>query len=64
MSFEIENYTMDLYYLLKESFKNFLFEYLITGGSLDNMPYLSYVLGVTIIEIPQNTLECITSSGK
>ena len=64
MSFEIENYTMDLHYLLKESFKNFLFEYLITGGSLDNMPYLSYVLGVTIIEIPKNTLECITSSGK
>ena len=64
MSFEIETHTMDLYYLLKESFKNLLFEYLITGRSFENMPYLSNVLVVTKIEIPKNTLECITSSGK
>ena len=35
------NHTMDLLYLLKENFKNLLFNLLITGGSLENLSYLS-----------------------
>ena len=32
--------TMDLLYLLKENFKNILFDLLITGRSFENLPYL------------------------
>ena len=35
------NYTMDLLYLLKENFKNSLFDLLITGKSFENLCYLS-----------------------
>ena len=35
---------MDLFCLLKESFKNLLFDPLITGRSFDKLPYLSSCL--------------------
>ena len=35
------NDTMDLLYLLKENFKNLLFDLLITGRSFENLSYLS-----------------------
>ena len=38
------NHTMDLFCLLKESFKNLLFDPLITGRSFDKLPYLSSCL--------------------
>ena len=34
------NYTMDFFYLLKENFKNLLFDLLITGRSFENLSYL------------------------
>ena len=38
------NHTMDLFCLLKESFKNLLFDPLITGRSFDKLSYLSSCL--------------------
>ena len=35
------NHTMDLLYLLKENFKNLLFDLLIIGRSFENLSYLS-----------------------
>ena len=35
------NYTMDLLYLLKENFKNSLFDLLVIGRSFENLCYLS-----------------------
>ena len=35
---------MDLLYLLKENFKNLLFDLLITGKSFENLSYLSSCL--------------------
>ena len=35
------NHTMDLFYLLKENFKNHLFDSLITGRNFENSSYLS-----------------------
>ena len=34
------NHTMDLFYLLKENFKNFLYDLLITGRNFENLSYL------------------------
>ena len=34
------NHAMDLFYLLKENFKNLLFDLLITGSSFENLSYL------------------------
>ena len=36
--------TMDLFFLLKENFKNILFDLLIMGRSFDNLSYLSSCL--------------------
>ena len=41
MSFVAGNITMDLFYLLKENFKNLLFDLLIARRSFKNFPYLS-----------------------
>ena len=38
------NHTMDLFYLLKENFKNLLFDLLIRGRSFENLPCLSSYL--------------------
>ena len=35
------NHTMNLFYLLKENFKNLIFNLLITGTSFENLSYLS-----------------------
>ena len=35
------NHTIDLFYLLKENFKNLLFGLLITGRGFENLSYLS-----------------------
>ena len=35
------NHTMDLFYLLKENFKNLQFDLLITGRDFENLSYLS-----------------------
>ena len=40
-SFLTGNHTMDLFYLLKENFKNLLFDLLTTGRSFENLSYLS-----------------------
>ena len=39
MSSLIGNHMMDLLYLLKENFKNLLFDLLITGRSFENLSY-------------------------
>ena len=41
MSSVTENHIMDLFYLLKENFKNPLFDSLITLRTLDNLSYVS-----------------------
>ena len=41
MSYSTVNHTMDLFYLLKEGFKNLLFDLLITGRSFEDLSYLS-----------------------
>ena len=44
MSSVAGNYTMDSFYLLKENFKNLLFDCLITGKNCENLSYLSSYL--------------------
>ena len=39
-----ESYDMDLFYQLKENFKNFLFDSIIMGKSFENLSYLSSCL--------------------
>ena len=39
-----ESYDMDLFYHLKENFKNFLFDSIIMGKSFENLSYLSSCL--------------------
>ena len=41
MSSVTVNYTMDLFYLLKENFKNLLLGLIMTGRSFENLSYLS-----------------------
>ena len=41
MNFLTGNYTIDLFYLLKENFKNLLSDLLITERSFENLSYLS-----------------------
>ena len=64
MSSVAENYTMDLFCLLKENFKNLLFDSLITGMSFENLSYLSiYSLsgGWRFLSIRSNVVPAIES---